>query len=60
MLETTDILIGFLFLPVMLFIIIPLIILCSWLLYQLTKPVIRKPKEGEKLNSVDEMVILTG
>lgn len=46
--QMAEIIVGFLFLPVTLFIIIPIIMLCGWSLFRLTLPLWQRKPEGEQ------------
>ncbi len=55
----TDLIVSFWFYPVTLFIVIPMILLCGWLLLRLTQPLFGKAGEVEKKEKLDEVEIIT-
>ena len=59
MIGIADMIMTFLFFPVTLFVIIPLVMLSGWLLFRLTKPLMRKREVASKKDKQDEVVILT-
>ena len=59
MIGITDVIMSFLFFPVTLFILVPLIMLSGWALLKLTLPLFSKREEGGKKRRPDEVIILT-
>lgn len=59
MLGLTDVIASFLFVPVTLFIIIPLVMLCGWLLFKLMSPLTVKKEDEKKTERIGEVISLT-
>ncbi len=55
----TEMIVSFWFYPVTLFIIIPLTILCGWLLLKLTVPKFGRTENSEPKKQLDEVEVVT-
>lgn len=58
--EMTNIIVSFLFLPVTIFIIIPLLMLCGWLLFKLFMQLKMRLTLPKQKNQLENSVIQTG
>jgi len=59
MISLADMIMSFLLFPVTLFVIIPLVMLCSWLLFRLTVPLCTRREKEDQEDHVDEVITLT-
>lgn len=59
MISVADMIMSFLLFPVTLFVIIPLTMLCGWLLFKLTMPLCRSRKAKDREDYLSETVTLT-
>ncbi len=55
----TELIVSFWFYPVTLFIVIPMILLCGWLVLRLTQPLFGKAEESGQKKQLDEVEVLT-
>ena len=55
----TEMIVSFWFYPVTLFIVIPMILLCGWLVLRLTQPLFGKAEEAEPKKQLDKVEIIT-
>jgi len=58
--EMTNVIVSFLFLPVTIFIIIPLLMLCGWLLFKLFMQLKMRLTLPKQKNQLENSVIQTG
>ena len=59
MISVADMIMSFLLFPVTLFVIIPLTMLCGWLLFKLTMPLCRSRKNKDRNEYLSEVITLT-
>ncbi len=59
MISMADMIMSFLLFPVTLFVIIPLIMLCGWLLFRLSLPLCTRKKTEDQEDHLEEVITLT-